>query len=741
MTFPTPAPEHLRRRLPLLALLAVAFAPACGSDDAPRTPDGDADASDVGDGGRDGESDIGHDANDATDADVDEAGDADDTDDGDAGDTADGATDADAGGDDADADSDGSVEDVWELDVDGPCNVFSTSNDCLLPVPAMQFTVEDPSTPTGVRLSLRNENFVSPDGALPVDISMFNVADGWSPATPILVNFGRDVDPAFLNGPGDVEPTLQPGAPIALMHAETGELVPLLTEMDRNNRNLTAYRGRWALILRPMKAMQMGERYLVVLRNTLTDTEGVPFDSPDAFVALRDGIPTSSARVEGMRERYEQLFETAENAGWPREELLLAWEFQVASERHVLGPIRSARAQALAAFADGDISWTIDRVQVDLNANVHRMVEGTFSPPNFLTTENELVLDGAGGVAMQEGRPSYDFTLVVPPLPDDEEPLALVLIGHGLFGRGRGLLQGGLAEEYTQPIAANVGAVLVATDWIGLSGGDTTLIVERIVPDLSRIRLITDRLVQSHVNNIILVEAVLDGIIQDPALGLPDDREILAGDRVYYYGNSLGGIQGTGQTAISPRISRSVVAVPGSGWTNMIQRSTNFALLDQLIDLRYPDPLSQQAFIAMLQGFFDFSDPVNLGLLLHGDEDMPDAPAKVLVIQEAIGDCQVPNIATDLLSRTIRASHLEFATDPVFGLETITGPTTALSLTQVRVPDALAEYFPPDQNLIPARDNGVHNSAVIQPAMFRQIEVLMTTGEIIHPCDGLCDPQ
>ena len=58
-------------------------------------------------------------------------------------------------------------------------------------------------------------------------------------------------------------------------------------------------------------------------------------------------------------------------------------------------------------------------------------------------------------------------------------------------------------------------------------------------------------------------EAVIDGISRDAALGWPGAGDLVDGSRVYYYGNSLGGIQGTGQTAISPRISRAVVAVPG----------------------------------------------------------------------------------------------------------------------------------------------------------------------------------
>ena len=126
---------------------------------------------------------------------------------------------------------------------------------------------------------------------------------------------------------------------------------------------------------------------------------------------------------------------------------------------------------------------------------------------------------------------------------------------------------------------------------------------------------------------------------------------------------------------------------------------------------------------------------------MHGDPSQPDAPAKVVLLQEAIGDCQVPNMATDLLARAIGASHLEVATDPVFGLGTINGPTKAPVLTQFRVPDRLEEFMPPDENTIPVTDNGVHNDAVLTEVMFGQAGHLFEHGEIVHPCDEECDPD
>ncbi len=634
----------------------------------------------------------------------------------------------------------GDTAEPWAIEWDSACNPLSTAEECFLPYPSLYYTVEA-DTPTGLRLDYEVEDFYSPDGDLPVDPAMFDFADGVSPVSPILVNWGVDIASEFLSGWGEQEGTVQPGAPLALIHAETGEAIPLLTEMDQNNRDDSSYDARHPLILRPLAPMEMGARYLVLLSDELTDVDGAPLVSPDVFVALRDGIVTDDETVEGMRSRYEELFTTAETAGWAREELLLAWEFQVASSDFVLGPIRSMRSQALEQIEAEGVSFTIDSVEEAPNEYVAWLVKGTLTAPGFLNADNALERDEDGGIVLQDEGVEADFTMVIPPQGETQGSLPLIVIGHGLFGTGEWMLDSGTAESLTQPLAAELGGVLIATDWIGLSGGDIDLIISEVLTDIGRITVVTDRLVQSHINTMAMVELALDELPLAPEIGRTVEEPLIDPERVYYYGISLGGIQGASQVAVSPRIKRGVLAVPGSGWSHMIQRSTQFRDLDTLIDLLYPDPMTQNVFLAAVQSYFDFSDPSSLGTMLNNDPDYPDADTKLVILQEAIGDCQVPNMATDLLSRTLGASHLEQATDPVYGLETITGPTTEPSLVQIRVPENLEAYFPSDQNTIPETDNGVHNDAVLTETMFDQVAHLFVKGEIVHPCDGECDPD
>ena len=625
--------------------------------------------------------------------------------------------------------------DGLELGLDPNCSPFTMADDCMTPWPSVFHTVEDPTSPTGLRLNYSRDNFYSPDGVLPVDPAMFNFADGVSPVTPILVNFGRDINPDQLWGPLDADDSLLDNVPIVLVDIDTGERVPLLTEMDRNQRDM-GYDGRHALVIRPMAPLRMGARYAVGLSTTLTDTEGSPLTVSPAFAAIRDGVITTDARLEAARSRYEAVFSALDGAGLARADLLVAWELPVASESQVLGPIESMMAVADIENAAG-VPYTITSVEVDPTEHAWLVVQGTFQPPSFLTDRYELVMDG--NTALLQGsletRPSYPFTLFVPHLAQTTTDLPLVVIGHGLFGTGESWISGSIGRGAVQPGLADAGAIGIATDWVGLSRGDLDLIISEVIPDISRIQLVTDRLAQSLVNTHTLVSLVRSALVNDPAVGWAGDGTHVHPATTWYYGGSLGGIQGASFTAISPDVTRAALSVPGAGWSTMLQRSIHYRNIELVVDNLYPDPLSQSAFLAMLQTFFDRSDPAGLA------RDLASDSSKVVLLQEAIGDVQVPNLSTDLLARSMGAHHLDEAPYPVAGLELRNGPTTGPALSQYVLPDALADYSPPDTNTTPTTENGVHGDAPTSDVALAQLSWLLDAGEIIHTCDGPCDPD
>jgi hypothetical protein len=218
------------------------------------------------------------------------------------------------------------------------------------------------------------------------------------------------------------------------------------------------------------------------------------------------------------------------------------------------------------------------------------------------------------------------------------------------------------------------------------------------------------------------------------------DEPVIDPSRVWYWGASLGGIQGSSFISLSPRIERAVFGVPGSAWGTMLTRSIVFNAVKTFIEVDFPNPLDVTLLTTMAQLQFDFSDPANMTRLMFKDP-LPDAPAdRRVILQEAIGDSQVPNLCTDILARAMGVKLLTPAFEEPYGLEPVTEPTTESAVTQFRLPgwDAPA---PPETNTPPSDENGVHHEMNFVPAAHAQIAALFLQGKVIHPCNGTCDPE
>ncbi len=684
------------------------------------------------------------DDDDAADDDVNDDADDDDAADDDVNDDAD--DDAD---DDVDDDADDDVDDDLDDDVDddtGPdpitidlipgCNPFATSDECILPHPSHWYQVPDDSTDTGVRVDFPEDAFPM-NPFVYMDVTPFNAADGASPAGPIVMHFAADVHEDFLTPNAVVGDSLNPDNSIAIFNAETGERILYMSEMDMNRRE--SFENKYALIIRPMQRMEMGTRHIVVLTKDITNAQGELFESPEAFAALRDGVETTNAEIEDVRERYEETFDFLDGKGYMRDNLLLAWDFMTAGEDYILGSVLSMREKALSDIEDRGVAYVLTQVEEDPNVNVARLVEGEFEVVTFLDENNRINYDENHHPIQQPENQSFPFTMVIPKKAYDGEPLPLVVFGHGIFGTAREYLAG-WGTSILQPLAQENGVILIATDWIGLSGGDLDLIINELVEDPNNIGVITERLQQSLINNITLTELALGDLKDDPQVTV-GDHDLIDTQQIYYYGISLGGIQGSSFVSLSPHIERGVLAVPGSVWSNLMSRSIVWAPIKAVVDLVYPDPLKQQMFFAILQVLFDHSDPINLTKLMF-ESPLPDAPSqRAVLIQEAIGDCLVPNITTEMLVRTMGVTQASPFIEPIYGLESVDVPVFESVLSQYHMVDSTDVYTPPEDNSIPTQDNGVHANAPLMDHAMDQAIHFLKTGEAVQFCDGPCDPN
>jgi hypothetical protein len=621
------------------------------------------------------------------------------------------------------------------LDLEPGCNPFATSSECLLPYPSGFFQKADPTSPTGVRNDFPAGIFGAADEGsahpIPVDVAPYNLADGASPAAPILLHFGFDIDLGNLPDLHHVAASVEATSPVAIFDEDTGERMPFFAEMDENRKK--AYPGRYAFIIRPAQPLAMGDRVVVVLTDQVTDTNGKPIASPPAFAALRDGVATTNAEIEDVRPHYEQMFQFLDRHGYARSKLALAWDFMVASRDFVLGSVESMRATALNMLAGGSLPYTITSVQDDPNSNLAKIVEGDFQVPTFLNANKTFDYDAQHHPQLQATNQSYPFTMLIPMKALDGQPLPLVVFGHGLFGTGRDYLAGSLGGAI-QPIAQEAGIVMIGTDWVGLSGSDAALVPAVVAPNVNNVNIVTDQLQQSLINNLAMTVLAKDGLENDASVQVGANPLIDPG-RIYYFGVSLGGIQGGSFVSISPDISRAVLNVPGAAWASMISRSVDWPPIKSVLDQHYPDPLTQQVGIALIQTRFDHTDPANLGKLMF-DSDAP--PNRIVLLQESIGDCQVPNITTEFLARALGVKVMTPSITDVFGLDPVTSPTEQSALEQFKLSSLTAAYMPPDTNVPPSEDNGVHSATAIQPEALQQIEWLVTNGEIKSFCSGAC---
>jgi hypothetical protein len=387
----------------------------------------------------------------------------------------------------------------------------------------------------------------------------------------------------------------------------------------------------------------------------------------------------------------------------------------------------------------GSITYTISSVTASPYVSGANVVEGTFTPPNYLKPDNTIVYTSDNTPVLQRNvpPPSYPFTMIVPSLGATQS-LNLLVFGHGLFGAGRDYLTTSYGNVI-QPLAEELATVVIATDWIGLSNGDLQLIINDVAPNVNRIGLVTDRLLQALVNNLSLIELSLGALENDPRIKMSATLPLINPANVYYYGVSLGGIEGSSFISVSRNITRAAVAVPGASWSNLIARSVDYAPIETVIGATYPDKLLQQEFITLLQSRFDPADPVNLATLFH-TSPLPNSPSpRIVVIQESIDDCQVPNLTTEILARAYNLAQVTPDIVPIFGISTLTTPTTDNALSQFKLTSDVAKYVPPLSNVTPAMDNGAHFDLAFQGPALQEVTTLLTTGSIVQSCDaGAC---
>jgi len=627
--------------------------------------------------------------------------------------------------------------------VDSGCDPVDPAA-CLLPFPSDYFTVPDPRTATGIRVSLDRDAMPRNVLGVPINPGEWNRNDGFSPGSMLLTHVpGLDLVRTGAAPVTDIGRSLAADAPIVLVNTRTGERHPYWAEVDANATSP----DRQALIVRPARNLDEGTRYVVALRD-LRDGAGGPLAPEPTFAALMAPVPPPDPALHRRWQYAQRALAALDAAGVGTDGLYLAWDFTVASRRNLTERILHMRDEAFRGLGTRAPTLTITST-TDYTAEqdplISRQVKGTVVVPSYLNTP--LGLSGSWLNTDANGIPRRlplnvqlaSFVCNIPRTATAATPARPALYGHGLLGSPTEIDSGRL-KQYM----AEANTMFCATPWIGMAQEDIPNVLVSLA-DLSQLPSIPDRSQQGFLNFLYLGRAMIhaDGLTARSAF-----RDAAGGSLVatapgslVYVGNSQGGILGGALTAVAQDFTRAMLGVPAMNYSTLLNRSVDFDQFRIVFDISYPDRLDQQLAFALMQMVWDRGEANGYAHHLTTDP-LPGTPPHRVLMVEALGDHQVANIATEVQARTIGAAVRQPAVapgrsldlTPFWDLPGVTGPGPYAGSVLVMVDSG--SPLPPATNLPPREGADPHGHPRNSPVIRSMTARFLSTGEFVDTCGG-----
>lgn len=693
---------------------------------------------------------------------------------------------------------------VVKLENSAECEILNNAH-CMYPYPSNHFTVPDATTDTGLRVSIPPGASPQPIGD-PIDPAQYNELDGFSPTVQILMHFPGGVNLTLSDAPRLLDPECcgqpagppwidtrtytdrslevdsmgDPDSPTLLIDTVTGNLVRHFAEVDGRTPDVS----RQSLIIRPGESLVPNRRYIVAVRN-LVDAAGVAVEAEPPFAVLRDRRWTTIASLAAKYGRYEaEIFPVLAAAGVPRENLILAFDFTTQSEDQLTRQMLSMRDQAyvwltareseLVPGDSGTETFTVGTI-TDFDCSIagtvlRRIVEGTFESPLFLDGDLDAAsvqfmnVDADDLPVQNAVTPTHTapYTIGIPCTLEDadltNDPARPLILGHGLFGTGKSLVEG--IPDLIGAAGLSFPYIAGATDWRGLSSVDLVWVGTRILGigshQLNNFAAFPDRLRQGMLNTLVLARMMKDGFFNNNAAFQLGGNGVFPGaaEEEYYYGISLGGVMGLFFAALTPDIERFGIDVPSMNFSFLLQRSTQFVAFEQLLSgIGLTDPMDRILGIGLFHELWVSAEPAGYARHITTDP-LPGSggPSKILM-SAAWLDKQVSNQATEVTARTLGIPNLTGSIAQGFrgipDVDTdIAGPQdSALVIWDTGSFDILdpaqQSVIPPLSNQLPSDVCDPHGFRPLIPASIEQlIDFLRPGGQITNTCEGvgkLCD--
>ncbi|MBK9036775.1 MAG: hypothetical protein IPL61_36920 [Myxococcales bacterium] len=618
------------------------------------------------------------------------------------------------------------------------CNPLGAGH-CMVPWPSSVYELADAASATGVRLDIPVGGLLTNANGDKVAPGPWNKADGFSAAAAIVTAFPGGVDGANLVDQLHFGDSLGAASPTVLLDLTTGERVAHFAELDVTAASTP---DSQALYIRPAARLTAGHRYGVAIRKSLKSKAGGALPISPGFQALLDGADVAHPLFARARASFGALRDALATAGVPADDLVLAWDFTVASDEFVRRLPTSARDQVVEHLATTRQTYRIDDDSM-VDANIRRRIDAFVTAPLFLTQGGAfqpgttLALDSAGLPAYQ-GMYEIPFTAVIPTCAyTAAEPVGIMMYGHGLNGSGQQAASGAIRDT-----AAAACVISIGTDMRGMSERDIGNIA-RALSDLNYGDEIFETLVQGIANHVALERAMETVLAEElfvcraedaAATGCTTGAQLADPTKLYYYGLSQGHIFGTTVIAYTKKIRRAVIGVGGGNYSTMLERSTDWPTYKTILSGTYPDPFDVVLAISLFQQRWDQTETSGVAnVVLAGTAT--GTPPKQILMHMAIGDDEVPNLATEWQARTMGVPVLAPASVYTpYGMTAADSPIVGGSALVIM--DGGAPAVPLTNE--PAPETGMHNLTRTQAASRRQIKHFFETGEIVNECAGAC---
>jgi hypothetical protein len=611
------------------------------------------------------------------------------------------------------------------------------------PYPNIGLMREDGASATGWRVDIPADIVPMAEDGDVMPVERFNRLDGFSPATPCLVHFENvEVDPASIPGQNDIGESVTAGSTVQIINLETGERHPLMAELDANDQ--AVLERKRSLIIRPMRVLDWAAHYAVVLTDGIRDLSGGAVPAPENFRALVEGkgVPPG---LEGFKDHYGGLFARLEELGVDMDRVILAWDFWTGSKEVTLAQLTriiegtTADLPADPSFEPAyEVTLSIDAdTDADVDPTIWRHVELEFSLVTYVRDDGTFEFDESM-MPVPQGDDRFLLIVHVPPSVHDAPPgsVPVLIMGHGLLGLPSDYLKRDGDSAGAHYAADRYGMIFAAPEWRGLSYRDE-LDAATAATDFARFPLVTDDLHMGVASFLAAARMFKTRFVEAPFLQTADGTGSLVDtSRIYYMGISLGGHQGGVVVALSDVLDFGILQVGGCPWTTMLERSSNWSKYNVIITTWVRDPVERQMLYALSQMFWDPVDPVT-----HIDE----LKEKSVLLQEALGDAQVPNIATELWARSLGVPLVQPSpAHPALMEETAApvGPGGSALFQYDPLAYGDCGEVPPEAN-VPAEDNCAHGSIRHWEGHHQQVEAFFeegSEGTIIHPPACGVDP-